>query len=306
MSELPGPRPPLTPRYWPGWLAAGLLWLLGKTPQGLALLLCRPLSALLLRVMGSRRRVAERNLERCFPDLEPAERARLLSASFEALARMLFETAWCWSASDRFLDRITELRNQADAATFATPRRGVLVVTAHFTCLEVGARVLGTSFPGAAGMYRPLRSPVLEWYQNRGRSRYAAAMIPKDDLRGTVRFLRRGGVLWYAPDQDFGAERSVFAPFFGIPTATLTATTRLVKMTDCLVVPMFPAYDPERRKYVATFSPPLENFPGDDELAALARVNAVLEEQIRSAPEQYWWIHRRFKTRPPEEPPFYD
>lgn len=306
MDKARGSRPPLSPPHWPGWIAVGFLWLLGKTPQWLALMLCRPLSALLQRAMGSRRRVAERNLEQCFPDMNPSDRARLLSASFESLARMLFETVWSWSGSRRYLRRITEHHGLAQALAARDEGCGVLIFTGHFTCLEIGAWVTATLLPGAGGMYRPLRSPVLEWYQNRSRCRYASIMIPKDDLRATVRFLRRGGVLWYAPDQDFGAERSEFAPFFGIPTATLTATTRLARMTGCRVVPMFPVYDRERRKYVVTFLPALENFPGDDEIAALARLNALVEEQVRAAPEQYWWIHRRFKTRPPGDPPFYD
>ena len=306
MNEARESRPPLSPRHWPGWIAVGLLWLLGKTPRWLALPLCRPLSVLLRRAMVSRRRVAERNLERCFPELVPEERTALLAASFESLARMLFETVWSWSGSRRFLRRITECHGLEEALAAREGGRGLLLFTGHFTCLEIGARVTATVLPGAGGMYRPLRSPVMEWYQNRSRYRYASIMIPKDDLRGAIRFLRRGGMLWYAPDQDFGAERSEFAPFFGIPTATLTATTRLARMTGCRVVPMFPRYDRARRKYVITFFPALENFPGDDEVAALARLNALIEEQVRAAPEQYWWVHRRFKTRPPGDPPFYD
>jgi KDO2-lipid IV(A) lauroyltransferase len=184
--------------------------------------------------------------------------------------------------------------------------RGVLLVTAHFTCLEICARVFAMPYDNAAAIYRPLRNPVLEWYQNRGRARYAQCMIRKDDLRGAVRFLRSGGVLWYAPDQDFGADRSLFAPFFGISTATLTVTTRLARLTGCRVVPMLPHYDRTRRKYVVRMYPALEDFPSGDDLADLTRVNAMIEEHVREAPEQYWWIHRRFKTRPEGEPPFYD
>jgi len=155
-------------------------------------------------------------------------------------------------------------------------------------------------------MYRPLRSPVLEWYQNRGRSRYTVCMIEKSDLRGAVRYLRGGGVLWYAPDQDFGAKRSVFVPFFGLQAATLAATERLVQLTGCAVVPMFPVYDASSRRYTVKFWPALEDFPTGEVVADLARINMLLEEHVRQAPEQYWWIHRRFKTRPPGEPPFYD
>ena len=113
-------------------------------------------------------------------------------------------------------------------------------------------------------------------------------------------------MLWYAPDQDFGPKQSLFLPFFGIPAATLTATARLVELTGCRVVPMFPRYDEASGQYVVQFHPALENFPSGDSVADLTRINALLEEQVRKAPEQYWWIHRRFKTRPDGEPPFYD
>ena len=113
-------------------------------------------------------------------------------------------------------------------------------------------------------------------------------------------------MLWYAPDQDFGPERSEFAPFFGIQTATLGALVRLVERSGCKVVPMFTAFDEKSRKYIARFQPPLEDFPSGDIKADLARINQLMEEHIRVYPAQYWWIHRRFKTRPDGEPPFYD
>jgi KDO2-lipid IV(A) lauroyltransferase len=131
-------------------------------------------------------------------------------------------------------------------------------------------------------------------------------MFRKDDLRSALRYLRNGGVLWYAPDQDFGPTQSVFAPFFGIQTATLKATERLVTLARCAVVPMFPRYDRVQRKYVVSVGQALADFPGGDSQRDLERINALLESQVRQAPEQYWWIHRRFKTRPAGEPPFYD
>jgi KDO2-lipid IV(A) lauroyltransferase len=131
-------------------------------------------------------------------------------------------------------------------------------------------------------------------------------LIKKDNPRKAIRILKKGGVVWYAPDQDFGADQTTFAPFFGIQTSTLLATRRFPALTGCAVVPMFPRYEEGTGTYVMTVFPALENFPTDDVLADLTRVNAIMEEQARKVPEQYWWIHRRFKTRPPGEPPFYD
>ena len=306
MDDKASQRPPLTPRYWPGWLAVGLLWLLGKTPQRIAVGLSRPLGRLMAHAMRGRRLIAERNLERCFPELESARRRELIRACFRSLALMLFEVAWSASASERFLRRVGRVEGLDHAREALEEGRGVLLLTAHFTCLDLAAHRTGLEFEKAAGVYRPLRSPVLEWYQKRSRSRWTERLIPKNDLRSAVRFLKAGGILWYAPDQDFGPERSVFAPFFGIQTATLTATERLVQLTGCLVVPMFPHYDARAREYTVQLHPALEDFPSGDLVADLTRINALMEDHVRRIPEQYWWIHRRFKTRPPGEPPFYD
>jgi len=299
-------RPPLTPRHWPGWIGVGFIWLLGRTPRAAGVWLSRPLGWLLARLMQGRRRVARRNIERCFPQLDLARREALIDGCFRALGRMLFETAWSWTASEARLRRMSRYEGLELARQAAAEGRGVLVVTAHFTCLEIGARLTALAFDRAAGVYRPLRSPVLEWYQNRCRGRYAEAMISKRDMRAAIRYLRGGGVLWYAPDQDFGPQQSEFVPFFGIPAATLVATVRLVELTGCKIVPMFPRYDAVSGQYVVTFRPPLDDFPSGDIVKDLARINAMLEDQVRAAPEQYWWIHRRFKTRPDGEPPFYD
>ena len=306
MTEPATQRPPLTPRHWPGWLAAGFLWLLGKAPRGLGMALSGPLGWLMARLMKGRRRIARRNLERCFPELDETRREALIDGCFRALGRMPFEVAWCWSASDERMRRMARCEGLAAALDAYGEQRGVLLITAHVTCLEIGARLAALDLPRAGGIYRPLRSPVLEWYQNRSRGKYAEALISKRDMRSAIRYLKGGGMLWYAPDQDFGRRQSLFVPFFGIPAATLTATARLVELTGCRVVPMFPRYDEATGQYVVQFHPALENFPTGDIVADLTRVNALLEEQVRKAPEQYWWIHRRFKTRPEGEPPFYD
>jgi KDO2-lipid IV(A) lauroyltransferase len=131
-------------------------------------------------------------------------------------------------------------------------------------------------------------------------------MISKKDVRSAIRLLRKGGLLWTAPDQDFGPGQSSFAPFFGFQTATLLAPRRMAELTGCAVVAMYLVYDAKTRKYNQKISPPLEDFPSEDLLHDLTRINEIMETQIGLAPAQYWWIHRRFKTRPDGEPPFYD
>jgi KDO2-lipid IV(A) lauroyltransferase len=294
-------------RNLPAWLVVGLLWPLGKTPQWLALALVVPLATLMRLAMQRRCKIARRNIERCFPALDEAGKDRLVRDSFRALARGVFEIAWSWSASDFFMRRLSQVEGKENLLAAKAGGRGVLLITAHLSCLEIGARMmvlgLGPGIP-VSGIYRPLRNPVLEWYQNRGR-RYGASMISKREMRNAIRLLRNGGLVWYAPDQDFGREQSEFVPFFGIQTATLLATHRLPLITGCAVVPMFPVYDASTRRYTIRFLPALESFPGPDAAADLARVNAIMEQHIRSAPEQYWWIHRRFKTRPEGDAGFY-
>jgi len=297
-------RPSLGPVNWPGWFMVALLWVLGHLPRPVGRALLAPFGPLLRVTMSSRRRIAQRNIEACFPERSDAERERLLRQSFAALARMVVEMAWCWACRPKRWQTFADVRGLERLEALRAEGRSVLVVTAHVTCLEVGARVFGENVEGF-GIYRPLGNPVLEWYQNRGRQRYAQGMISKRQLRKAIRLLKGGGMLWYAPDQDFGPAQSAFAPFFGVQTATLLATHRLPRLTGCAVMTMMPRYDKATGRYQVELSAPLDDFPGDDPAADLARVNALLEAQVRLAPEQYWWVHRRFKTRPEGEPDFY-
>lgn len=305
MITYAGKRPSLAPRNWGGWVLAGVLWVLGKTPVRPGLWLSRPLGALLHRLMKRRGAVAMRNIERCFPELSESGVETLVRANFRSLARTLFETAWCWGMSRKRFKRFTRIEGLENLLDAEEGGRGVLLITSHMTCLEIGGRLCCEVAP-VVGVYRPLGNEVIEWYQNRGRLGYAQGMISKREMRSAIRHLRHGGILWYAPDQDFGPDQSLFVPFFGIPTATLEATHKLVALTGCSVVPMFPEFEEESRSWVLHVQPALENFPSDDARADLARINAEMEAHVRRVPDQYWWIHRRFKTRPAGEPPFYD
>jgi len=298
-------KPPTGPRYWASWLGVALLWLLGRLPAGFGRFLVMPLGPLTYFLMRRRRKIAKRNIEKCFTDLGVEARQEMLRECFRSIARMLIETAWCWSAPLERLAAMTRVEGIEHLQDAEELGRGVLVLTFHSTCLEMGGFMM-SSETRTAGIYRPLKNPVMEWYQNRGRRRYSGDLIKKKETRRAIRLLKDGGVLWYAPDQDFGRKQSEFAPFFGIPTATLVATHRFPRLCGCAVIPMFPRFDQASKQYVMTLLPALEDFPSDDIVADLTRVNAILEQQIRKVPGQYWWIHRRFKTRPEGEPPFYD
>ena len=307
MQSQPPERPSFAPRNWGGWLAVGFIWLAGQVPLRVGTALSAPLGWLLMQAMGQRRKIAQRNIERCFPELGPGEHEVIVRRHFRALARMLFETAWVWAGPDKRKARWGEAENVHYAEEAVNSGRGVLILTAHSTCLEMGGWFAACSVDCAPwAVYRPLKNEVIEWYSLYARGRFMGGMIQKRVFRNMLKFLREGGVLWYAPDQDFGPKRSDFAPFFGIQTATLTALVRLVEHSGCVVLPMYTGYDDESGRYFGRFQKPLEGFPSGDTVADLARVNALIEAHVRQRPHQYWWIHRRFKTRPDGEPPFYD
>ncbi len=273
--------------------------LLGRLPLAPARALTRSMAPMMRRLMSRRRKIVERNLTLCFRDSSQAERDSICRAHFRQLAEGLAETAVAWCRPGTLDQRFGEVRGLELVQAAQTSGQGVLMLTAHATCIELGARLVGEAVP-SAGIYRPLRQPVLEAFQNRGRARYGEAMIPRDNVRAMVRHLRGGGVLWYAPDQDFGLARSAFAPFFGVPTATATGLLDLARLGRCRVVPMYPLKQADGR-VIVHFEPAWEDFPSGDREHDLTRFNAFLERYIRLNPPQYWWLHRRFKTAPPGE-----
>ena len=277
------------------WALLGVLWMLAQLAWPLQRALGAPFGALLKVVLPDRRRAARRNLELAFPAMPADARETLLDRSFRDLGIGLFEFARAWWGSIAPLRRGVRIEGLEHLRALQAEGRGVLMVSGHFMTLEICGRLLCDHVP-LAGMYRRHRSPVFEWAVLRGRLRYACAMFGNDDIRGAIRHLKRGGLLWYAPDQDMRGKDTVFAPFFGIPASTITATHQLARISGCAVVPFF--HRREGARYVLRIAEPLAPFPTDDAAADSARVNAQIEAMVREAPSQYLWIHRRFKRQP--------
>lgn len=278
------------------WLAFAAMWLAAQLPWVLQRALGTLIGASALRLAGARRSAATINLALCFPEKSPAQRDVLLRENFRDFGIGLFEFARAWWGSADPMRRTVRIEGREHLDALRAQGRGVLMVSGHFMTLEMSGRLLCDHVP-LAGMYRRHRSEVFEWAVKRGRLRYAAAMFSNEEIRPAMRHLKQGGLLWYAPDQDMRGKDTVFAPFFGVPAATITATHQFARLSGCAVVPFF--HRREGADYVLRIAPPLADFPSGDAVADSARVNAAIEAMVREAPSQYLWLHRRFKRRPP-------
>jgi Kdo2-lipid IVA lauroyltransferase/acyltransferase len=311
MRTMPGmPRPVFTrsllaPRHWAAWLGLGVVWLIAQLPYAALLWLGRRLGGLILRVPSARRDIAETNIALCFPELDKAARRKLVDSNLRDLGLMLVEFALGWMGSEKKIASIPIVIEGLEHLEQArTNGQGVLLVGGHFSHLELCARLVSQRIR-ISGMYRKMDSAIFEWAVLRARLDYATTMFDKDDLRGTVKYLRSGGTVWYAPDQDMRSKDSVFVPFFGIPAATITATHHLARMSGAVVIPFFHRRLPNNGGYVLRLGAALDNFPSTDALSDTARVNGCIEQMVREAPEQYLWAHKRFKSRPEGQPTIY-
>ena len=294
----------LLPQNWAAWLGAAALKALVLLPWKMILHIGALCGALLAPILRERRRVVARNLELCFPELDEAARVRLREAALRDMGTMLGEFALGWMASDRKLAKLpVRIDGLEHLRALREQGRGALLVGGHFSHLELCARLISRQVR-IAGMYRRMDSEVFEWIVLRARLSYANAMFDKDALRATVKYMQRGGFIWYAPDQDMRGKDSVFAPFFGIPASTITATHHLARLSGAAVIPFFHRREADGG-YVLRLEAPLDNFPTAHVVDDTARINALIERMVREAPEQYLWSHKRFKTRPPGMPGVY-
>ncbi len=299
---------PRAPRHWPAWAAIGVLRALVALPWSWNLALGRGLGRLGQRFAGKRAAIARRNLARCFPEQSAEEREALLRRHFESLGMALFETGLAWWTSPARLARHLDVvgREHLDAALAGG--HGVILVVAHATLMELSGRFIASllgDHPRAL-MYRPADNPVLERVLSARRRKTMGELIARDDVRDMVRRLRRGEIVWYASDQNYGGPHSVFAPFFGVLAATNPGASRLARLGRAPLLFAHTRRVDDHGRYCLVFEPGPTDFPGDSPRDDAARINAVIERWVREAPEQYLWIHRRFKTRPTGEPPFYD
>ena len=288
----------LAPRYWPTWLFIGFLRITAFLPYSTILFLGKNLGRLFMIVVPSRKKIAATNLKLCFPELSETERNYLLKKSFESTGIGLLEAGLAWWASDKRLKKMFIVNGLENLEKAKATHKGILIITCHFTMIELGIR-LSSLITTTNVMYRPQKNHLFEWVLQKRRNNYVKNNIAKRDLRGMLKAIKnKDEIMCYTPDQDTSRNLSVFAPFFGVPASTITATSYFAEKTECSVVPGFYYRDDKEQKYFADFLPALENFPTGDAIADATRINKIIEDAIRKHPEQYMWTHRRFKTQP--------
>lgn len=291
----------LHPRHWPSWFAVGLLRLIALLPHPLIMGIGHAIGLLVYAFALRRRQIAEINLQLCMPGLDAAQRGTLLREHFISIGKGMVEVSMAWWWPQERLERL--LRTEGlEHLPGADEKQGTIFLTAHFTSMELAGRYLAHHTSGHA-MYRRNENPVIQALIERHRGQFAQGIIERNDTRSMIRALKAGDLVWLAPDQNFGHKGKVFVDFMGVPAATHTATSRFARATGARVVPGVVLR--ERNGYRLLVEPALEDFPSEDARHDAQRINDIFANWVHRAPEQYNWIHRRFKTRPDGGPPPY-
>ncbi|WP_299015151.1 LpxL/LpxP family Kdo(2)-lipid IV(A) lauroyl/palmitoleoyl acyltransferase [uncultured Photobacterium sp.] len=291
----------LLPRYWSTLTLISIMYLLSWLPYFIQFRLGQWFGQGIMRFMKKRRLTIERNLALCFPDMSQDERNHFIEKNIKNAGLALFETGMAWFWPDARVSRHVTIEGMEHIRKLENEGKGALMIAVHSMNLELGARAFGIHKAGM-GVYRPNNNPCFDYFQYQGRSRSNRTLIDRKDVKGMIHALRTGELVWYAPDHDYGRRRSTFAPLFAVENAcTTTGTSLLADASKCAVVPFTMVRNTDSGHYTLKVHQPLEAFPYNDDKAAAAYVNKAIERSIMAAPEQYMWLHRRFKTRPEGE-----
>lgn len=294
----------LAPRYWLSWLGLAVWYLLAQAPYPVQYFLARLLSPA-LKLNKKRLSMTQVNLTLCFPELSENERKQLLDEVLFSTAMALFETGIAWFWPKWRLRRLYTITGIEHLRAAQARGQGALLLSMHFTHLDLGSAMLGQHID-YDGFYSPHKNLVYDYIQRTRREAYCPGItIPRDNLRLMISRLRKGRMVWYAPDRDLGPKASIFVPFFGVQTATVTATGKFAQMGKASVIPFTQHRLAGGKGYELVIHPPFDNYPTGDEYQDTLRVSQFTEQQIRLYPGQYFWSQPRFKTRPEGEPSVY-
>ncbi len=294
------------PRYWPIWFGIIVLFLSSLLPYSTLLFIGKKFGNIIYFIAKRRREIARRNIELCFSNLSAQAVDKIVKKNFENVGIAVFEMGIGWFWSTWRLKNIVKITGLEHLNEALNAKQGVLLLGAHFLSMEISARVGGFAHP-SFGVNRKHTNPVLNYWANWGRMRSNKGMIDRSDIKGMLRALKKGEVIWYAPDHDYGRyASSVFVPFFDVKkTNTVSGASTLARIKNTCVIPVFIKRLPGIEGYELTYLPKLENFPTKDIVADTIIVNQQLEAMINECNDQYMWMHRRFKTRPEGDDSFY-
>jgi lipid A biosynthesis lauroyl/palmitoleoyl acyltransferase len=295
----------LNPRYWYAWPVLALMLVLSWMPSRVLWVLGSGLGEFASWFPTSNRRFAKRNIELCFPEMGPQAREHLVKKHFRLTGFAILSLSVTWFAPRWRIKRFITVRDKHHIDDALARGKNVILLAPHFIGLDMGGlRVsMGMNY---ISMFRKARDPLLEYLFQR-RSRFGGVLVERmASLRPIIRYLREGRPFYYLPDQDMGERASVFVPFFGIPTATVTTLSRIAETTNAVVIPCLTRILPHGRGYEVRLHPPFENFPTADPVADARYMNEQIEQWVREMPDQYMWSYRRFKTRPNNEPSLYE
>lgn len=291
------------PKYWATWAGLGVLRIVELLPFAAQRHVGSALGSLIRCLPLAYVRIARRNIDLCMPGLTSEERAGLVDRHCKSLGMGLCETANTWWSSDRRVHALAEVQGLENLQAALAKGRGAIMIGGHFTTIEIATRILGTVVPLNV-LYRPTKNALLSHTMLTSFSRHGKP-IPYDDIRSMIRALKNNEAVWYAPDQSYRNKGAAMVNFFGIPAATTTATSRLARISGAAVLTYFPERLPGNAGYRVVIGAALEDFPGADVTCDAERFNRLLEAQIRRVPEQYLWVHRRFKGLSADYPDYY-
>ncbi len=284
-------------KYAPSWTLYAFIWILAQLPYQVIIISGSWLGRLVKLLAKSRHKVIATNLTICYPKLSTINKRKLVNQHFSELGIMLTQTIKAFLGSTKKLEEKSIIKGGEHIEACLENNQGILLVAGHFTALDMGGKIFGKKYP-IAGMYRPHKHPLTEYIVTKSRLKYTTNMFKRDELRPIVKHLKTGGVLWYAPDQDYRRGQSVFAPFFNHPASTITATHQLARLSKCKVMYFHVQRNKKTPFYTVIISPPLKNFPSKDPIADTTRINQGIEEMVKRNPAEYLWVHKRFKTTP--------
>lgn len=286
----------LHPRFWLSWLGLLFMRLSIYLPVRIQLWVSRLLALFMTPLMTARKKIARRNIELCFPELSDEQREKILKDNFQTMGMMMIETALSWWASDKSLIKRVKFEGLEYLEQALASKKGVIILTGHFTCMEIGGRLLALKIPGHV-FFRPMKNELFNAVMMAARERFSEGIIKQKEPRMMLKILKQGKAVWFAPDQDFGAKQSVYATFFGVKAATTIFTAKMAKMTGASVIFFVPKRENDG-SYTLNCRPAITGFPSGDDMADAQRINDIIEQEVRKTPEQYFWVHRRFKTQP--------